>query len=188
MWLNCNKLPLFGGDTGKWVYDRIMTIYCNNVIPKEKQNPRLFDEMLKEKNAIIKKALVQLKRMIDNNYKFIEPRNMAENRMKYEIENNTLLSFVEDCCTVWLGEVKPNIRIPRTVFKKAYSMWVRINNNNRGKLNIKEFNDVLGRTYGEYYIKSNGIWYLNNITIDAEHWEELKIGRDTSGHWFCSDN
>ena len=187
LWLNCNKLPLFGGDTGKWVYDRIMTIYCNNVIPKEKQNPKLFDEMLKEKNTIIKKALIQLKRLINNNYKFIEPECMAENRKRYETENNTLLTFITECCTIWEKDVVPRIRIPRSIFKQAYSNWVKFNNNNRGKLNNKEFNDTLNRNYGEAFVKSDGTWYMRSLTIDREFWEELRIGRDTSGRFFCTN-
>ena len=34
LWFCMNRLPKFGGDDGKWVYDRIMVVDCPNVIPK----------------------------------------------------------------------------------------------------------------------------------------------------------
>ena len=36
LWLCMNSLPKFGGDNGPWVYERIMVVTCDNVIPKEK--------------------------------------------------------------------------------------------------------------------------------------------------------
>ena len=38
LWFCMNRLPKFGGDDGKWVYDRILPIHCVNVIPKEEQD------------------------------------------------------------------------------------------------------------------------------------------------------
>lgn len=38
LWFCMNRLPKFGGDDGKWVYDRIMVVDCPNVIPKEQQD------------------------------------------------------------------------------------------------------------------------------------------------------
>ena len=40
-----NRLPKFGGDDGKWVYDRIMVVDCPNVIPKEQQDKQLLEKM-----------------------------------------------------------------------------------------------------------------------------------------------
>ena len=38
LWFCMNRLPKFGGDDGKWVYDRIMVVECKNVMPPEKQD------------------------------------------------------------------------------------------------------------------------------------------------------
>ena len=70
IWFNCNKLPSFGGDKGKWVYDRMIPIICDNVIPEEKRDRFLLDKMMNEKNSIIKKALKSLKILINNDFKF----------------------------------------------------------------------------------------------------------------------
>lgn len=114
LWFNCNKLPKFGGDTGKWVYERIMPVFCNNVIPKEKQDPLLFEKMLKEKNTILNMAIQELQKLVANNYKFVEPKSMDATRIEYETENNTLLDFIKECCYV-----DDNI-IPRYAFEKKY--------------------------------------------------------------------
>ena len=36
-WFCMNRLPKFGGDDGQWVYDRIMQVNCNHIVPKDKQ-------------------------------------------------------------------------------------------------------------------------------------------------------
>lgn len=55
LWFCMNKLPKFGGDDGKWVYDRIMVVRCPNVIPKNKQDKMLLDKMYAERDGIVYK-------------------------------------------------------------------------------------------------------------------------------------
>lgn len=126
LWFNCNKLPMFGGDDGKWVYDRMLIVYCKNVIPEEKKDPELFNKMWKEKNAIIKQALFFLNKLIDDKYKFIMPSNMEEIKKQYETENNTLLSFIEECCQI-NENLMASFRIKKTEFRKAYYKWCDMN-------------------------------------------------------------
>lgn len=174
LWFNCNKLPKFGGDTGKWVYDRIMPVYCNNVIPPEERDPELFSKMWKEKNAILKKALDALQIVIKNNYKFVEPSNMIENRTEYEIENNTFLSFLEECCAL-KPDVMASFRLRRSDFKKAYDNYIKLNCNNFGKISVTDMNRILKEKYDENFIKSDGIWYMSKIVLLPEAKEELEI-------------
>ena len=61
MWFCTNKMPKFGGDKGEHVYNRIIILECNNVIPEEKQNKFLVDEMYEERSAIINILLTYLK-------------------------------------------------------------------------------------------------------------------------------
>ena len=174
LWFNCNKLPLFGGDTGKWVYERIMPVYCNNVIPKEEQDPMLFEKMIKEKNSILLGALLALQKLIENNYHFIEPKSMEKAREAYETENNTLLTFVKDCCVV-KPDIMPSERTRRSTFRNAYDIWIKKNNNGRGKLNSKDMNLLLEKHFGEIYIKSDGIVYMSVLVLTSEAKEELGI-------------
>ena len=59
-----NKLPRFGGDDGSWVYDRILVVKCDNVIPAEKQDKQLLDKMYAERDGIIFKLVQALKTVI----------------------------------------------------------------------------------------------------------------------------
>lgn len=174
LWFNCNKLPRFGGDTGKWVYERIMPVFCNNVIPKEKQDPTLFEKMLKEKNTILALAIQELQKVVNNNYHFIEPEKLARERIAYEKENNTLLNFIEECCFIKDGTM-PSLRLRRSIFKEAYDKYIKLNCNGRGKINTLDMNNLLLTNYGETFIKSNGIWYMKKILLLPEAKEELGI-------------
>ena len=174
LWFNCNKLPLFGGDTGKWVYDRIMPVYCNNVIEKDKQDPLLFEKMLKEKNSILLGALLALQKLIQNNFHFIEPQSMENSRKEYEVENNTLLTFIKECCII-KPDIIPSLRTKRSTFRTAYDLWIKKNNNGRGKLSSKDMNLLLEKNYGETYVKSDGIVYMSIIVLTPEVKEELSI-------------
>ncbi len=174
LWFNCNKLPRFGGDTGKWVYERIMPVFCNNVIPKEEQDPTLFEKMLKEKNTILLIAIQELQKVIKNNYHFIEPKKIEEQRQKYERENNTLLKFIEECCYI-NDESMPSLRLKRSIFKEAYDKYIKLNFNGRGKINNIDMNYLLQTYYDETFIKSNGIWYMKKILLLPEAKQELGI-------------
>lgn len=172
LWFNCNQLPMFGGDTGVWVYDRIMPIKCKNVIPPEKRDPELFEKIMTEKNAIIKKALSALHYIIENNYKFIEPKCVKEARESYTVDNSTLLTFIEECCYV---HEDISFRLKRSEFKQAYTNYVKLNFNGNGKVSTKVMNRILLERYEEDFIKSNGIWYMKKIRLTKEAREELGI-------------
>lgn len=174
LWFNCNKLPRFGGDTGKWVYDRIMPVFCNNVVPKEEQDPLLFEKMLKEKNTILYIAIEELQKVINNNYHFIEPKSMQNQREEYETENNTLLSFINECCYI-KDDVLPSLRLKRSTFKEAYDKYIMLNCNGKGKLNAQEIKTILQNNFNESFIKSNGIFYLERILLTPEAKQELGI-------------
>ena len=73
-----NRLPKFGGDDGKWVYDRIMVVDCPNVISKEQQDKQLLEKMYAERRGIVKKAVKALQTVIANGYRFTEPDSIEE--------------------------------------------------------------------------------------------------------------
>ncbi|MEG1008840.1 MAG: phage/plasmid primase, P4 family, partial [Clostridia bacterium] len=88
LWFCCNKLPKFSGDNGDWVYNRIIVIKCNNVIPYEKQDKMILDKMILEKNGIIRKAICEFKKAIDNGYKFIISDEINNNSENYKKDND----------------------------------------------------------------------------------------------------
>ena len=169
LWFNCNDLPSFGGDKGDWVYDRIIPIACVNRIPKEKQDSMLFDKMLKEKNAIIKKALEALYRLIDNNYKLERTEGMNKTLQKYQEDNNTFLSFIKEYC-VDTSDVCVKTR--RSTFMKCYDAYCKIYHSNKGKIGAKSIRELLKEKYGEDFQKSNGIYYMTKLGIMPDTMEK----------------
>ena len=169
LWFNCNDLPSFGGDKGDWVYDRIIPIACINVIPKEKQDSTLFDKMLKEKNAIIKKSLEALYRLMDANYKIERTDGMNETLEKYQEDNNTLLSFIKEYC---IDASDVSVKTKRSTFMKCYDAYCRIYHNNKGKIGAKAIRELLKEKYGEDYQKSNGIYYMTKLGIMPDTMEK----------------
>ena len=70
LWFCMNRLPKFGGDDGEWVYDRIMVVDCKNVIPKDRQDRTLCDQMYAEREGIIHKAVKAFLKVIKNGWVF----------------------------------------------------------------------------------------------------------------------
>ena len=90
-----NKLPKFGGDNGKWVYDRIIPIHCTNIIPLEKQDKRLIEKLYEERESIVHKAVMAFREVIANGYRFNEPQPAKAIRKEYMANNNTVITFWE---------------------------------------------------------------------------------------------
>ena len=101
LWFCMNRLPKFGGDDGKWVYNRIMAVNCPNAIPKDKQDKLLLDKMYAEREGIVYKAVMALQTVIANGYRFSEPQSIEVAREAYMAENNTVISFFDECMYPW---------------------------------------------------------------------------------------
>ena len=97
LWFCCNQLPTFGGDQGAWVYNRIMVVNCPNVIPPEQQDKQLLDKMYAERDGIVHKCIRALQTVIKNGYRFSEPESVKTARVRYMEENNSAVSFFNEC-------------------------------------------------------------------------------------------
>lgn len=98
LWYCTNKLPKFGGDRGDWVYDRIITLRCDNVIPPEKQDKRLLDKMYAEREAIVYMAVMGAKEVLENGLRFDIPADCLAEGEQYKKENSPVALFYEECC------------------------------------------------------------------------------------------
>lgn len=148
IWCNCNKLPYFRGDRGQWVYDRFCIVRCNNAIPPEKQDKHLLDKLLEEKEAIISIAIRKLTKVIQDGYRFTESESMRKERHDYSIENNSLLTFVNDCCELNHGKTL------RSKFNQVYIAWCRLNRVQPERL--RDIEPQLTKMFGISATKSGG--------------------------------
>ena len=171
MWFATNALPKFASDRSKHTYDRFVIVPCNNVIPKEEQDPNLEDKMYAERNGIIYKAVMAFKAFMNNGFKLSEPQAVIEARQEYKKMNSPVGAFFEECM-VRAGNNRNEI-ITVTAVHKAFTQWCRGNNNNYSISN-KEFQHELAEYLGvdESMMTtraSKGIIYKDyTLSADAE--------------------
>lgn len=146
LWFCMNRLPRFGGDDGKWVYDRIMVVQCKNVIPLEKQDKQLLDKLYAEREGIVYKAISALIAVLKNGYRFSEPKSVKIARESYMTENNTVISFWVECME---QRMKTDNVTTGTVYE-AYKAWCGDNNHGFAKT-AKEFRDIVSEHFGQSY-------------------------------------
>ena len=172
LWFCMNQLPKFGGDDGKWVYNRIMVVNCPNVIEKEKQDKQLLDKMYAERDGIIFLAVRALQKVIKNGYCFEEPECVIEARRSYMIENNSVISFFEECMCPWVdGKIQKACTTSKIY--KVYQAWCRDNTNGYAKPYNEFRNNLaayLDTTFSEMTTLRNGYRYYRDygLTLAAK--------------------
>jgi len=183
LWFCMNRLPKFGGDDGQWVYDRIMVVECPNIIPKDKQDKTLLDKLYAEREGIVYKAVKALQTVITNGYRFSEPDCVSKARDTYMSENNTVISFYNECMTErpQPGCVKDNCTTGRVY--DVYKAWCSDNNNGYAKT-AKEFRDtladMLGSNFKDMTIHTmHGTCYRSlTLTLDTKKQYHREYGYD----------
>ncbi len=171
LWFNCNNLPLFGGDNGEHVYERFMVVTCNNVIPKEKRDSFLLNKLLSEKDIVASVCVKHLRLAINRGYKFVESESMELDRHLYMIQNNNLLTFLNENCIVGEG------RTLRTEFNARYFSWCKTNNYKPFRKNI--ITKTITEEYGVNLIKSNGnMYYELSLNDDFCYEQEQEFQRE----------
>ena len=175
-WFCMNKLPRFSGDTGQWVYDRIMVVECPNVIPQHKQDKQLLDKMYAEREGIVQKAINALLRVIANGYRFSEPESVRIARNKYQQENSTVLTFFEECMCPWPDDKVDINGCTTGRIHDAYREWCKRNNNGHSKSG-KEFRDELAAylftTFEDMRTRRNGNSFYKDYTLTPEAQHDL---------------
>lgn len=92
----CNELPVITGDLGKHVFDRFMIIPCNNPIPKEKQNPRILEQLLLDKEYIFNWSMEGLRRLLNNGLKFSYSEQSEASKEMYSLKSDSVRSFINE--------------------------------------------------------------------------------------------
>lgn len=161
---SCNDLPSFGGDRGQHVYDRFLIISCNNVIPKDKQNKNLVEDMYAEREVTVSVAVKLLQDVIANGHKITESKKAIKNRMDYQIKNDSLTLFLKECCEVGKGRTRTS------EFKTQYKKWCIDNKLEAEKSH--DINRILTEEFG-----------INKIKSDVEYYE-LEFKEEFQKYYF----
>lgn len=183
LWFCMNRLPKFGGDDGEWVYSRIMQVDCKNVIPPEKQDKLLLNKLYSERTGIVYKAIIALRQVISNGYAFSEPQSIKNARKAYIAENNTVISFFQECM-----HKRPNGKIQDSCTTgrvyDVYRAWCGDNNHGYAKT-AKEFRDELSAYLGVQYVdlitrrgKGGNFYKSFTLTLEAKENYRRAYGYD----------
>ena len=185
LWFCMNELPKFGGDDGTWVFERILPVYCPNVIPKSEQDAKLLDKMYEERQGIVYKAVMAIKDVIDRGYRFTETQEIKEARAEYRIENNTALEFFHTCMKQRKHAVRRDD--PFTVKKvyTAYCRWYDANYGKQYRKTKKEFYssiaDSLGLRYEDMTVENAKGTVLRDYCPNPDAWEEFDLSDEVFG-------
>ena len=169
LWFNANQRPFFRGDRMSHVYDRFIIVKCPFPVPEDKRNPHILDKMMEEKEAIVSVCIERFNQARKKGYKFTMSENMRAEREDYVIGNNTLLSFVNDCCKI--AETKEEY-IQRSYFNNAYKRYCSANNIQPERL--KDVKALLEEHFKIAAKKKDG-HYIYHLTIDENAVDELNM-------------
>ncbi len=160
-----------------------MVVECPNVIPKDKQDKTLLDKLYAEREGIVFKAVKALQTVIANGYRFSEPDSVSKARDRYMSENNTVISFYNECMIErpQSGCVKDTCTTGKVY--DVYKAWCSDNNNGYAKT-AKEFRDklvgMLGSTFKDMTMHTmHGTCYRNlTLTLDTKKQYHREYGYD----------
>lgn len=168
LWFCCNEMPNFGGDKGKWVYDRMIIIKCDNVIPDEKQDPDLINKMFDEREGIVKKCILAAKNAIFTK-RFDIPSKAIREIEEFRIETNNTVRFCVDCLQPLKDEEMPNIKRPELY--DVYKAWCKDEGYTNVIGSIKFYKELceyynLNKNELFYHIKRG--YFLDRYTLNWE--------------------
>ncbi len=177
-----NRLPRFGGDDGKWVYDRIIVINCDNVVPPEKQDKLLLDKMYAEREGIVYKFVMALNAVVERGYRFDEPDSVIRARKRYRNENSSVISFFLDCMQKREeGTVQDKCSVSRIY--NVYKAWCAVNTNGYAK-SLKDFRAALAeylevKAENMTYHRNDGNYFKDyTLTLQAKKEYHREYGDD----------
>lgn len=168
LWFCGNRLPYFSGDDGSWVWDRLLIVHCNNVIPDAQQDKYLVDKMYNERAGIVHKAIVAAQQIIRNGYRFSIPQCVQEIQKKYQLEYSTVLTFLSEC----MQERTEDDKIPDGCttgrIYNVYKQWC-INTGNR-YFSMSEFRNKIALHYNTTYenmiVRRSDGTYFKMLTLN----------------------
>jgi|GEM_PF-1187496 len=172
LWFCANELPCFGGDNGPWVYERIVPVRCSNVVPEEERDALLVDRMYAERGGIVYQAVQALKRVIRNGYRYDIPESVLTERQRYQVENDSALSFFDECMRHTMPGEKLNPFCTTGRVYRVYQAWCRQNTRNGYAKSQTDFRKALAMhlklSTDDLIVRQKGQSYYRGITLRRE--------------------
>lgn len=97
---SCNEIPKNYNDRSDGFYRRLILIRFDKSVPSNKRDPNLREKLAVERDGIFMWALDGLRRLMANSYIFTETERTKAEILRYKVESNSALLFLEECCEV----------------------------------------------------------------------------------------
>jgi P4 family phage/plasmid primase-like protien len=98
IWHVGNNKPIYGGKQNEALYLREILFELNHTIPQNKQDRRLLQKLIAEREGIILKCLNAARKAIyDNDYRFDVPAECDRSKSEHKQSNNVVSQFLEEC-------------------------------------------------------------------------------------------
>lgn len=111
-----NMMPSIAeAEASKAFLNRICMLSFTKEIPKEQQNPNLFEQLKEERNVIFSLSIESLQKLVDNNFDFIMPQETVAYLHDYAAQQNHIDDFIENCC-----QKEANVKIPSAAIYERY--------------------------------------------------------------------
>lgn len=133
-----NELPIIEGDFAEHMFKRVQILPCNNVIPEERQDKYLVENILKyDSEYIVNWALEGLGRLIKNNYEFSYCEDIERTRKKYKIISDSVFAFLDQMYEI-TGDIK-NDRVPLSELRRNYLNYCKSEGIEKAVENKRQF-------------------------------------------------
>ena len=115
---SCNKIPRNYADRSEGFYRRLIIIRFDHAVDEAKKDTLLVERLQGEADGIFRYALVGLKRLIKNHFRFSETDANRLELQKYREESNSVLAFIRDRC-----EVGEDFSVGKTEMFNGYKQY-----------------------------------------------------------------
>lgn len=147
-------------DRSDAVFNRVIILNMNHVVPEDKRDYRLTDKLKSELPGIFNWALEGLKRLRAKGH-FTQAEQSKKAREAYKAENDTESAFAEECL-----EFNPEHKVTGQYLYDTYHSWCK-RNGSLPKSSIKVAKDWI--RLGLQKKRSNGTWYIGAKVIPNEN-------------------
>ena len=159
IWAAGNHMPSISNSCHA-IYRRMAIIEFNRTFAKHEQDPFLINTLRAELSGIFNWALKGLERCISNDYKLTNPASSTALMEEFELNNNPVKRFVNDCIEILPKTEKMNTRdgVKSIDFLNRYNEYASLNG--YAKLRDTEFSTIL-KSLGIERKKSGNFRYYN---------------------------
>ena len=190
LWFCANEPPLFGGDKGSWVYDRICMIKPSGVAYPQNTpyfdgivyaDPHLIDKMWEEREYIVSRAIAALQGVIKRGYQYGITDKNRQYVAGYQTENSSTLTFFHECCMPRPMNGKKYDDCTKSKLYMVYVEWCKLNSRHGYYDRKQDFHKALESIGMGHIVKVKGLYYYSDFTLTLEAKKEYTrvYGYDT---------